>query len=284
LGAQGCTTFSGGAGYGQKENSDVINRIVRGQNVIFISAHPDDEVYVSSLLGFAADYSSGTILCATAGQSGGCFLAEASPLTLGEVRTRELAKAAARIGVSSVVYGCKNGISMAHPNGTAILESGEQAVARWIAAGEDKETAEQAVARWRGECPEFAAQLRKKINSLRPCIVITFDPEYGMTGHNEHRALSLVVQELFNAKEKKNRVSDDVSLFYVIHPDRAKPEDLRISSAELTERGGRDYVQNALEAFAVHESQLGPTGSPGNNQALADYRHLAETLILRPVQ
>lgn len=266
---------------GQRE-MDLMTGIIEGKNVVFIAAHPDDEIYAGSLLAFAADHAASAVLCATGGESGGNFLPEPQPITLREVRTRELAKAASILGASSEVFDCVNGTSKAHPEGLAVLESGEEAVARWMASGEGSHTPEEIVVRWQKECPEFPRLLRKRIKSMSPCIVITFEREHGITGHNEHRALALLVRDLFQ-KEHKTFEKADASLYQVIHPGGEIPSDLKVTSDQLNALGGRDYVQAAMDAFSQYESQFGPIDTPGNLQVMKDFRHYAETIRLRPI-
>lgn len=254
-----------------------------GMKVVFVGAHPDDEVYAAPLLAFAADHSRAEVLCATAGESGGCFLAEPSPLTLGQVRTLELTKACGLLGAAPFVFSCINGKSTAHPEGIAVLESGEQAVARWLASGEADETPEDIVERWARECPDFVEQVREHIVSAAPCAVITFDPAHGVTGHAEHRALGIMMTQLFNGEAGLDPPGTGVRAYYVVHPDRAKPDDIRIEASELVERGSRAYAELALDAFSMHESQLSPIGSEGNANMAEHFRPLVETITLRPV-
>lgn len=262
------------------EETDLVKKIQEGTNVIFVSAHPDDEIYVASLLGFAADHGRSAVLCATGGESGGNFMSEPSTLTLRQVRTNELEKAAALIGAEAKVFACKNGTSTAHPEGIAVLESGEEAVARWQKSGEGTHTPEEIIERWRGECPEFIPQMREFIAEYSPCIVITFTPDHGITGHNEHRAVSRAVANMFFDEEEPV----DVPLYYVVHPDRARESDLRIQAEELESLGGRDYSKIATEAFVLHESQFGPMGTAGSVAVAKQFQHYGDTVILRPVR
>ncbi|HIJ65270.1 MAG TPA: hypothetical protein HPP77_04895 [Candidatus Hydrogenedentes bacterium] len=260
-------------------NADFIEEIRNGTNLVFITAHQDDEIYVAPLLAFAADHARAAILCATGGESGGCLLANAAPLTLREVRTRELHKAAQLIGAEATVFGCRNGTSTAHPDGIAVFESYADSVARWKASGEGAHTPDQVAARWRTECPEFMEELREHIEALTPCIVVTFTKDLGMIGHNEHRAVALVVHNLFSGDPPP-----DAALYSVVHPDRSREDNVRIHAKHLQEIGGRDYLQVALDAFALYESQFGPIGCPENKDALATFGHFAETMHLRPAE
>jgi LmbE family N-acetylglucosaminyl deacetylase len=146
-----------------------------GGGLLWIAAHPDDELLVAPWLGQACveDSRSCTLLVATRGENGACRLPGGCPPDLGTARTAEMEAAAALLGAGLVQWTLSD-----NPGG------GPAAV---IAAWSAESGGEQ----------ELVGRLAAAIASAAPAAVLTFDPRHGSTCHPDHRALgSLVIEAL----------------------------------------------------------------------------------------
>lgn len=116
------------------------------KKILLSFAHPDDESFATG--GTVAKYVKAgwgvDLICATRGEAGG------SDPRLGEIRQKELAKAATLLGISSVTFlGYKDGTLADEPSG------------------------------------ELEDKIYRKIEELVPDVVITFDTK-GMSNHPDH--------------------------------------------------------------------------------------------------
>ena len=68
----------------------IVERILHGSPLLFIGAHPDDELIVGPLLAFAAETSTAHVVCVTQGQSGWNLAATVPDRSLGQLRVEEL--------------------------------------------------------------------------------------------------------------------------------------------------------------------------------------------------
>jgi N-acetyl-1-D-myo-inositol-2-amino-2-deoxy-alpha-D-glucopyranoside deacetylase len=138
------------------------------RSILACFAHPDDESF--SIGGTLAHYASQgddiTLVCTTRGEAGEISdPALASPENLGEVRERELRCAAAALGIGRVeILGYRD-------SGMEGTEDNNDPRA-YVMADRD----------------EVIARLVGFIRSLKPDVVITFDPD-GAYGHPDHIAI-----------------------------------------------------------------------------------------------
>ncbi len=257
------------------------DRITEGKTLVFIGAHPDDEVLVGPLLAFAADHSAAHVECITSGEAGWNLLGAVHDRTLGDLRCEELRKACGVLGASYHVLGYVNGNSTAHDAGIAVAEDEEAAVARW----KDCELAEkpdEVLRRWSSTDGPLAPRLQECIQTRPGCVVVTFDPIKGFTEHREHCAVGLAVNRLFRLGDSDGSCELDAEMYYVLSPDQAQPTDERIEGSVLTKYGRRDYVHTALKAQGLHETQCGKLGSEKNQRYITGFRSAIEPMILRP--
>jgi LmbE family N-acetylglucosaminyl deacetylase len=125
--------------------------------ILSVWAHPDDETYLAGAIMAHAVRAGSRVVCVTAtrGELGSSDADRWSPgALLAELRTRELEKALAELGVTEHVW-------LDYPDGSCALANEAEAVARLVSILED----------------------------VRPDTVLTFGPD-GMTGHADHRAVS----------------------------------------------------------------------------------------------
>jgi LmbE family N-acetylglucosaminyl deacetylase len=141
--------------------------------LLWVGAHPDDEVLLAPLLGaLCVDGSqSCSFIVATRGENGACRLAAGCHPSLGTVRSEEM-QAAARLFDAELLQGALPDVFGPRP---AVVRSA------WAAAagGEDA----------------LIERLRAAIAGVDPALVLTFDPRHGSTCHPAHRALGRLVLE-----------------------------------------------------------------------------------------
>ena len=144
-------------------------RIPSPASVLFIGAHPDDEVPVAPLLAHwcRAGAARCSMLIATHGERGPCLLPEGCLPDLGTVRSGEAAAAAAYFHADLVLLSLPDGGGSAPPP--------------WAPGTPG--------------APGVAATLAGFIRAAAPEIVVTFDPRHGTTCHPDHRALGELVPE-----------------------------------------------------------------------------------------
>jgi LmbE family N-acetylglucosaminyl deacetylase len=139
--------------------------------VLWIGAHPDDEVLLAPLLGelCTGGGHACALLVATRGENGACRLAGGCHPDLATVRTAEV-RAAARLYHARLL---QDSLPDAFgPDPPAVR-------AAWAAAA--------------GGGEALLDRLASAIDSVAPRTLITFDPRHGTTCHNAHRALGRLV-------------------------------------------------------------------------------------------
>jgi LmbE family N-acetylglucosaminyl deacetylase len=139
--------------------------------VLWIGAHPDDEVLVAPLLGelCVAEQRPCALLVATRGENGACRLAGGCLPDLATVRSAEM-RAAARVYGARLVQGSLPDIF--GPDPAAVRRA-------WDAA--------------EGSDDLLLDRLAGAIDSVAPRAIITFDQRHGTTCHNAHRAIGRLV-------------------------------------------------------------------------------------------
>lgn len=233
--------------------------ITNGKRLMFVGAHPDDETLVDPLLAYAAEKSKAKVLHFTRGKSGYNRTGPEMDHELAKVRSAEMAAAAEVLGVEHDFLSFYNGFP--YPAGTT-GNSVEEAVQRWKACGAGDETPERAVARWCKQGPDPHAEMVRALEEWKPAIVITFDTEFGYTGHREHCAVGIIVTKAL--REDAHWRSDwrPESLYYVVHRDHyAEGEHEVITPADLCPENPGRYLDIALRSFEQHESQFGRNAS-----------------------
>jgi len=144
-----------------------------GRRMLWIGAHPDDEVLAAPWLAPLCRVrgASCVFLVATRGEAGTCALPEGCTPDLATVRSREMESSAAFYGATLRQWNL--------PDGSSPSPTGVRRVWAETAGGEEG----------------LVARLAAEIATVAPDWVLTFDPRHGSTGHADHRALGELVAE-----------------------------------------------------------------------------------------
>jgi LmbE family N-acetylglucosaminyl deacetylase len=142
--------------------------------VLWIGAHPDDELFVAPWLGFLLKTEQAELgfLVATRGERGTCLLPEGCEAELATIREQEML-ASARIFRGRVWFAdC--------PDGRA--SEPEDVLSAW--------------ARDAGGMDALETRFRSIIEEFAPDRIVTFNRRHGCSWHADHRAVGLLVQSL----------------------------------------------------------------------------------------
>lgn len=147
-------------------------------HVVFVGAHPDDEVLAAPLLHLLCVHRhvSCTFVSATAGERGPCYLPEGCIPDIAAVRRSEFSAAAALYGADPVLLELRDGC------GTTPWE----VLACWYSQFETEAMLREYI----------AAEIRTHV----PTLLIALDPERGGTCHPDRRAIGMLVDELARAR------------------------------------------------------------------------------------
>jgi LmbE family N-acetylglucosaminyl deacetylase len=143
-------------------------------NIIWIGAHPDDEMFVAPWLARLRVTAGAKIgfLIATRGEKGDRRRTPRSGPDFGSVREAEMNAAAATFDGDVQFLGWRDGCA-AEPQDVLRI---------W--------------ARDAGGKKNLRRQLREAVNAFSPDWIVTFDRRHGSTWHADHRALGALVQSL----------------------------------------------------------------------------------------
>ena len=195
--------------------------------ILWIGAHPDDELFVSGWLAHLrlSEAAEIGLLFATRGERGGWKLPGDRPLDIGTMREHETLQAATELDATVRFAGCRDGAA-SEPEG--VLRA-------W---------AEDA-----GGMNALRHRFAALVMSFAPDRIVTFDRHHGCTWHADHRAVGTLVQSL--------RLPIPVTL---VESRLAFDEPLRIVSADrrairFDARATWEYVVRNVER---HPSQFGP--------------------------
>jgi LmbE family N-acetylglucosaminyl deacetylase len=228
--------------------------------VLWIGAHPDDELLAAPLLGEVCRERGArcTFLVATRGERGACGLPGGCLPDVATVRSAEMRAAVALFGAELAQSVFADG-SAGDPR--AVL-------ANWAASlgGE-------------GDAAALRATLAAFVARVRPQAIVTFDPRHGSTCHPDHRAVGLLVSETLAGLgaaapplyylETRAGIEADGGVDFGI----AEPADPALRSA------GATATWPYLEAdAAAHASQF----SPQRRAALAAVPAAARRIALLP--
>lgn len=225
------------------------------RTILAVFAHPDDEVTIGPLLAHYAKQGVGVHLAiVTSGQRGAKHAKIPPGDRLGAVRETE-ARAACK------AYGIHEPFFLREQDGT--LSSMQRH-------------------------DEIVHRLREIMQKVRPSVIITWGPD-GLTGHPDHRAVSNLVTEIFQAyggSWEKGLVPE--KLYYVAYPEskfalQIAPFPRRLASVRdsyiSTIVQAQDGLAAAAEAERCYRSQHTPEMMKAFNEMIAN--HLQGNVYLR---
>jgi len=138
---------------------------LKPKRMLVILAHPDDESFAvgGTLAKYAHQDVQVILLCATRGEAG---IPGLSSSEAGDIRERELRKAAEHLGIEVYLSACPDG-QLANMNPETLLEH----IACWI-------------------------------DLVQPQVILTFGPE-GVSGHPDHVTISQIVTQAYDLSYNK---------------------------------------------------------------------------------
>lgn len=145
--------------------------LAQGARVMWIAAHPDDEVWCGSLLARASIHYGNplALLVLTHGEGGECCRKEGCKPDLASVRGEEMRAVASRYRATLQLERFWNA-----PLPVESFPKRHAIMARWQAQGDP------------------VAVVARTVRTFRPDLVLTFSPVYGATGHPEHQLASRI--------------------------------------------------------------------------------------------
>lgn len=250
------------------ENS-LVESVQRGDRVLFIGAHPDDELTVAAFLTRAAETAEVMVLCLTRGEGGrdrsGLNLGD----SIGEIRSEELKRSCDILGVDVRILGFSNG---------AAPEIKAKIRAREI----PRETPADVIDRWNASGRDPLAEIRTIIDDFDPNIVLSFDAKQGFSNHPEHCAAAVLAIEAVSDHHRHYAVINRFptlrnSRIPVIDPSTISET---VDGREFSESSGKTYAETAFDALAEHVSQFGGNFMTPEKRELYE-RELQEQAFVR---
>ena len=151
----------------------MLDSLLAARRVLWIGAHPDDELFVAPLLGeLAVRGARIRFLVATRGEQGPCYRAEGCQPDLATVREEEMRCAAAVFDGDAVFADCRDG-----SGGTP-----ELVLDAWAADA--------------GGRAILLERFQRLIDDFVPEAILAFDGAHGATNHPDHIAAGRIATEL----------------------------------------------------------------------------------------
>jgi LmbE family N-acetylglucosaminyl deacetylase len=173
LPAAGCGGLPGAAGAARPPEGpdDIDGLLARGARVLWVAAHPDDECFAGPILARAGRYHRRPLwfLVLTSGDGGECNIPGGCRPDLATVRRAEMRAVAARYGARLQHERFWNA-----PLPVASFPPRPRIGAVWRARRDP------------------VALVAATVRGFRPDVLLTFDPDFGATGHPEHQLASRV--------------------------------------------------------------------------------------------
>lgn len=184
------------------------------RSLLWIGAHPDDELLVAPLLGrlCVEEALACTFLVLTRGEAGPCLLESGCHPDLGSVRSRELQRSARLFGAKLYLWNLPDGGGL--PG--------------WNAAS--------------GGSRALVDRVSAVLAKVRPDLVLTFDPRHGSTCHPDHRATAEVALQ---AVERNPEVRT-VYLLETRLTGTTAPFSVRLSAAAPAAAGAIGFDANQV--------------------------------------
>jgi LmbE family N-acetylglucosaminyl deacetylase len=206
---------------------------LEGRRILWIGAHPDDEVTLSPLLGEACVFrgASCTLLVATRGENH-CLISG----LCGEIRSEEMRASAQLLGARLIQWSLPN----RGPRGSVPAR-----IATWSGST--------------GSAEQLVGRLVQVLDDLQPEILITFDPRHGTTCHVEHRAIAaLAIHALRERPQLQARLwlqQSRVSPDSVIVPVLVEPGLLTYDANRLLPGSQAASWSFLPQVLGIHRSQ-----------------------------
>jgi LmbE family N-acetylglucosaminyl deacetylase len=194
--------------------------------ILWIGAHPDDELFVAAWLSLLALRNAAKIhfLVLTSGERGRGLLPDADPAHVARVREDEMRAAAAVFG---------GDVRFARlPDGSA--DEPEDVLRAWAHAA--------------GGTRALRAYVRTLVDEVQPDRIVTFNRHHGCTWHADHRAAGTLVQQLA-LPVPVTLVESRVELLHA--PLRFTPADARAHAVDV-----RATWNDLLRVVECHRSQF----------------------------
>jgi LmbE family N-acetylglucosaminyl deacetylase len=175
------------------------------RSLLWVGAHPDDELWVAPLLGrlCVEEGLACALLVLTRGEAGKCLRAQGCGPDLGAVRAQEMRRAARLFGARLYQW------SLADGGGSG-----------WGAGA--------------------LGRVSALLSAVDPDLVLTFDPRHGSTCHPDHRAAAALVLEGLERSPRRRAVY----LVETLLDAGAPPGSYRLSSAADALAGGIAFDAN----------------------------------------
>ena len=189
------------------------------RSVLWIGAHPDDEVVVAPLFykWCVDDAARCRMLVLTRGEAGACVLPQGCSPDLGSVRSAEAGAASELFQAESVLLRYADGGGLLPPH--------------WREPGP-------------GQADTPAARIAREIAGFDPELILTFDPRHGSTCHPDHREVGRLVLEATEGLTVKPAVYL-LETFLEISPDGSRVQFQEASSSALRFDGGHKLFSGA---------------------------------------
>jgi len=273
------------------ERSGLLALLESGARLMYVSAHPDDEIAIGPLLARAADLTKVIVVSLTDGGGGGNRGGVKLSGSLGEARAKEFAASCKVLGVECRVLGFEN--------------EPPREVRQQMMRERKRETAEEAIERWRRSGRDPLAELVQAIREWKPDIIFSFDAEQGFTLHHEHQAVGLLVRAALPAAAEPDKYPEQlrgglqpwrarrwytaVNLFgFVRNPRIPKIDEARlaerIDGKEQSLKRGKTYLEIAQEAMTQHVTQFGGDFLTPERKAMFAQEIGVQNLILESPQ
>ena len=227
----------------------LLESVQSGERIMFVGAHPDDELTVGAFLARAAETTDVLVVSLTRGEGGrnrsGVELGD----SIGEVRSEELRRSCERLGAELRILDFANGAS---PEIKAKIRQREL----------PRETPEAVIARWETSGRDPLEELHAVIQEWKPKIVVSFESVQGFSNHPEHRAAAILAKRVVKESPQIDRLYAVFNRYPGLRNSRIPVLDSSLSSEVID---GRDisplrqkrYVDIAFKALAEHVSQFG---------------------------
>jgi LmbE family N-acetylglucosaminyl deacetylase len=226
-------------------------------SLVWIAAHPDDEILVAPLLAHLAQTHGTriTMIVMTRGERGPNHIAHTTRSPLARIRSGELESSASLLGARLVAWDYSDGSG----------PSPDEVIARW-----SRDSSRERI----------VARIADVIRRVEADLVLGMDPEHGNTGHMDHRAVAVLTRDAVTSIDDGRPSLVTVQSFFVFDRDEridvrnGRPLDSAVFSFEAHAAGTWTY---AARLAALHRSQF----TESSVEAFARVPHEQQKVWLR---